>query len=552
MVKIINSNLDHKLPHDPRTIMQTPRKLNFVKIGVGVDAGLYWHQGLEFCLRNCFKNLKCSISISININIDGLPIYKSSNKTFWPVLVNIHEYTNIKPMAVGIFYGESKPENIHQYLTPFVDEISPILQNGILINGYELLVRIRCFICDSPARAFIKGTASYNAKEGCQKCNVVGKYSHVSGTVVFTKIGKPVRTDELFRAKHYVDHQKVETPLVKLPIDVIKDIIVADPLHLLELGVMKRLIHGWRTGNLGYDTKWSWQQQLQISEFLLKIKMPSEIHRDARTMKLFSSWKGLEFRNFLNYYGIVVLHNFLPKKNYEHFLQLFCATTICSANKYRCHLNVAKMLYNQFITDYKKLYGPQFLTSNVHNLQHIVDDVSRFGILSSISAYPFENSLFHIKRMLRTGKNPLAQIASRLTERLFITSFNYNETATPKGPAIRFGKSRTEIELNGFKLSNHSFKDMWFSARNMIYCMENAYEENCKYFIAGHEVDTRNDLFDYPFKSSFLNIFTANVSNIKSKPLTKVSVADIECKYVVIQQANENHAFIPLLHTIVD
>lgn len=60
-------------------------------------------------------------------------------------------------MIIGLFHGKNKPSKIEEFLAPFVDEIEPILRNGVLINGHKLSVRIRTFICDSPARAFIKG-----------------------------------------------------------------------------------------------------------------------------------------------------------------------------------------------------------------------------------------------------------------------------------------------------------------------------------------------------------------------------------------------------------
>lgn len=76
----------------------------------------------------------------------------------------------------------------------------------------------------------------FNAFHGCQRCCVVGKIHGISCTTVFTKIGQPLRTDELFRRQAYPDHQKCLTPLVELPIDTVNDFVVADPLHLLELG----------------------------------------------------------------------------------------------------------------------------------------------------------------------------------------------------------------------------------------------------------------------------------------------------------------------------
>lgn len=162
ITKIINVNLrDSQLPADPRTIMKTPRTTKFTQIGGDKNPGFYWHQGFEFCLRNCFRNLADDLSISINVNIDGLQIFNSSNKCFWPILFNIHELPSIKPMALGVFYGDSKPANIVEYLEPFVNEIDEILKRGILVNGHRISVVIRCFICDSPARAFLKGKKSH-------------------------------------------------------------------------------------------------------------------------------------------------------------------------------------------------------------------------------------------------------------------------------------------------------------------------------------------------------------------------------------------------------
>lgn len=71
--------------------------------------------------------------------------------------MNIFELPDIKPMIIGIFHGKSKPSYIEEFLKPFADEVIPILQSGININNNLLTVKIRAFICDSPARAFIKG-----------------------------------------------------------------------------------------------------------------------------------------------------------------------------------------------------------------------------------------------------------------------------------------------------------------------------------------------------------------------------------------------------------
>lgn len=98
-----------------------------------------------------------SQTISININIDGLPLFNNGTNQVWPILFNIYEKPEIDPMVIGIFYGRSKPKKVEEFLEMFVVDALPVLQDGLIINGFELKVNIRAFICDSPARAFIKG-----------------------------------------------------------------------------------------------------------------------------------------------------------------------------------------------------------------------------------------------------------------------------------------------------------------------------------------------------------------------------------------------------------
>lgn len=116
----------------------------------------------------------------------------------------------------------------------------------------------------------------------------------------------------------------------------------------------------------------------------------SQIHRKVRTFDYFNNYKGTEYRTFLLYLSIIVLKDFLPIDQYKHFLQLFCAVTICYTNIYKKYLPIAKELFDEYIENYIQIYGIDDIGSNVHNLSHIVDDVNRFGNLSEISTYEFE------------------------------------------------------------------------------------------------------------------------------------------------------------------
>lgn len=80
------------------------------------------------------------------------------------------------------------------------------------------------------------GTVSFNATNGCIKCTVMGEYDKKGRHMTFPRIDCPRRTNDSFRKCADPDHHKHPTPLLKLPIDLVEDIIIADSLHLLDLG----------------------------------------------------------------------------------------------------------------------------------------------------------------------------------------------------------------------------------------------------------------------------------------------------------------------------
>lgn len=158
--KIINEFIPNTLPNDPRTILATPRHITLKAI----DGGEYWHNGILIPLQKILLSWKeAPETISLNINMDGLPIFKSSKKEFWPILCNVFENPCFRPFVIGIYFGIGKPKNLNTYLEDFINEMETLLRDGIYLqnSGRRYTVRIRCFICDSPARAYIKGTYLY-------------------------------------------------------------------------------------------------------------------------------------------------------------------------------------------------------------------------------------------------------------------------------------------------------------------------------------------------------------------------------------------------------
>lgn len=383
------------------------------------------------------------------------------------------------------------------------------------------------------------------------KCTTVGEYSHTSHTVAFSAKEAPPRTDENFRAKSYGLHHKTDSPLLQLPIDMIEDFPVADSLHLIDLGIMKRLLVGWRDGNFGtYVTKLCARDIEILDTFLKKCKLPSEIHRAVRTTECLAYWKASEFRSFFYYLSVIILPDILRADVVEHFLSVFCAITICSCEFYTRLLPLAREMLKHFVDQYKYYYGSHYITSNVHNLLHIVDEVQKFGPLHQFNAYPFENQLYIIKRMLRQGDKPLAQVAKRICE---IDKNNPLVTAktTNDVPYMTTSKKKYVLHMKDFELSLKA-QDKYFMTHNedIFELKELMVSDSGKEFsLHGHVYLNKDIIFDTPIKSSILSMYKIKQPYVVSDDVRVISPDEIKCKLVCVSHKNILY-FLPLIHTL--
>lgn len=180
---------------------------------------------------------------------------------------------------------------------------------------------------------------------------------------------------------------------------------------------MKRLLLLWIRGNR--TIKMSAGQIALVSERLLALKsaIPVEFARKPRPLMEVDRWKATEFRQFLLYTGKIVLKGVLPDNMYQHFLLFSLGIAILvSPDIATNHIPLANQLLHRFVLEMSPLYGPETMVYNIHSLLHLCDDVQLFGSLDYSSAFPFENFMQTMKRLVRSGKNPLIQIANRLAE----------------------------------------------------------------------------------------------------------------------------------------
>lgn len=85
LLHILKSN-GLSLPVNYSTLQETPMHIDIMNVA----GGQLWHNGLQNCLEKIFAKLAENQTISLTFNIDGLPVYKSSKITFWPILASIY------------------------------------------------------------------------------------------------------------------------------------------------------------------------------------------------------------------------------------------------------------------------------------------------------------------------------------------------------------------------------------------------------------------------------------------------------------------------------
>ena len=81
-----------------------------------------------------------------------------------------------------------------------------------------------------------------------------------------------------------------------------------------------------------------------------------------------------------------------------------------------CETGRADKPSTKFVKDTEVLYGEEALAYNVYNLVHLAADVKHLGCLDKCSAFPFENELGQLKKLVRKSQQPMMQILKRLDE----------------------------------------------------------------------------------------------------------------------------------------
>lgn len=245
---ILKKYVDQTLPKCARALLKTPRN---TKVRI-VNPGSYCHFGIASGLMevlpleiNQLEDLKKKKTIRLKVSTDGLPLSDSSNSQLWPIMGCIADSSRV--FVIGVYHGHSKPNDSNDFLHDFVVEITELIENGFMFDHTLYKVILHCIICDAPAKSFITKTKGHTGYNSCTKCCQNGEY--LIGRICFPNVkNNTLRTDDGFINQKYLDYHYGIPLINKIPNFKPISHIPLEYMHMVCIGVMKKVMNLWLNG----------------------------------------------------------------------------------------------------------------------------------------------------------------------------------------------------------------------------------------------------------------------------------------------------------------
>lgn len=545
------------MPLDSRTLLKTPKNKAPIK---HIKNGKYLHFSLLKCIQKIIKrrisNNDSNKKVDLMVGGDGAPVGNSSEQTLW-LLYCADKDERIVEM-IGIFCGSSKPDDPNEFLQSFVDEAKNYVKNGVEINGVLIEVLIYVLIFDGPAKSYLLGTKHHSGRYSCSKCTIVGDTTrgmHFPG-----ECGE-ARTDEKFANNEYMGtYQQKNTVLKEIPRLGLVTNVVLDPMHLVYLGVMRKLLFIWIASIL-HKIKVEYINAMSQKLLSLRNYIPYEFARKPRSLQYIKLFKATELRTICMYSGPIVFHGCLVPDQYVNFLELHISITILNhpvMSKEKSYLDYAEQLLKSFVNHFEQIYGKDYVTFNVHNLLHLTGDSRNYGTLEEFSAFLFENYIGFVKKLIRKGDLILEQIYARCVELENVyeaknvkknqIQISHEHKRGPLPSNFENVKQYEVLKCDQFKLNCCDGKNNYILIDNEhIINVLNIVKKNSEIYVIGKKMIKIGDLYEIPnFKSSYLGIYKVRHDERSVIELWKFNQISAKC---MILPFEDNFVTLPILHT---
>lgn len=172
----------------------------------------------------------------------------------------------------------------------------------------------------------------------------------------------------------------------------------------------------------------------------------------------------------------------------------------------------AKELLKTFVEHFYNLYGNEMAVYNVHSLIHLADDAKMFDSLENISAFPFENVLQKLKRLVRKPEFALQQVIRRLHEATSVEKDNEIVTSLHRehleGPLLSLfvgAKQYKKVKTKNFTIRLDE-KDSCVQIQGKICVVQNILQTADEIHLIYHKYRSESNFFETPLPSQSVGI----------------------------------------------
>jgi hypothetical protein len=216
--------------------------------------------------------------------------------------------------------------------------------------------------------------------------------------------------------------------------------------------------------------------------------------------------------------------------------------------------DVAKILLKIFVSTFIEIFGRERAVYNVHSIIHLSEDVRIHGQLDDFSAFPFENFLYTLKRLIRKPNFALQQAILRLGERATFREARMQSSNAPvkllgrhlagPHPPPEYGACQQfqSARMGKYVISSLS-KDCCVKIGSRPAVVRNIFQNHGGTFVMFFNVS--HDFYSYPLSSKKLDIHS--LSDLSSDVLV-APIKDVLGKYALLPY-HDQQICLPLLHT---
>lgn len=344
---------------------------------------------------------KSKYDLCLTLNTDGIKYSNSSKVSFWPVMFSIVEVPeHLRETFIIVneaWYDEMKP-NMNTLMEPLSRGLNKCFDEGVTWvcpetrQEHKTRVIAPYIVGDAPARAELQNIMNFNGRYGCNICEIKMikamareglKRTRIypfpedevklrNKTRMLLQAGKVIENPRLIHRKGVKGHSIISI----IPGLDLSTCVAPEYMHSLLLGAVKLFLCAWFLSNETWNLKLFIKD---VDNLLLNIRPPNTFNRMPRSITLCGSWKASELLNWLLFYSVPIMMNYLPPDKFQHWILLVSATYILLQKKIdKEDLKKADLLLRLFVRDIKVLYSDRLLTYNTHQLLHLSLFVSRW------------------------------------------------------------------------------------------------------------------------------------------------------------------------------